>query len=72
MAPGRFTAHELGAIIARVLGRPIEVREIDAGAYLKAWAGDADPWLLGRSPTTFEAYVRAQQELFTRTGDPLR
>jgi hypothetical protein len=37
-APGRYTAHELGAIIARVLGRPIEVREIDADTYLKAWA----------------------------------
>lgn len=99
-APGRYTAHELGAIISRVLGRPIEVREIDAGTYLKAWVGDADPqqlthqlavlrgitarysshdfvgnpnvltWLLGRSPTTFEAYVRRQQEPFLRKGDP--
>jgi uncharacterized protein YbjT (DUF2867 family) len=99
-APGRYTAHELGAIISRVLGRPIEVREIDADTYLKAWVGDADPqqlthqlgvlrgitarysshnfvgnpnvltWLLGRSPTTFEAYVRKQQESFLRKGDP--
>jgi uncharacterized protein YbjT (DUF2867 family) len=97
-APGRYTAHELGAIIARVLGRPIEVREIDADTYLKAWVGDADPqqlshqlsvlrgitarysshdfvgnpnvltWLLGRPPTSFEAYVRRQQELFLRKG----
>ena len=42
-APGRFTAHDLGAIIARVLGRPIEVRQIDADTYLRAWFGDADP-----------------------------
>lgn len=42
-APGRYTAHELGAIIAGVLSRPIEVREIDADTYLRAWAGDADP-----------------------------
>jgi uncharacterized protein YbjT (DUF2867 family) len=42
-APGRYTAHELGAIIARVLCRPIEVREIDADTYLRAWVGDADP-----------------------------
>jgi uncharacterized protein YbjT (DUF2867 family) len=42
-APGRYTAHELGAIISRVLGRPIEVREIDADTYLRAWVGDADP-----------------------------
>ena len=26
-----------------VLSRPIEVREIDADTYLRAWAGDADP-----------------------------
>lgn len=98
-APGRYTAHELGAIIARVLGRPIEVREIDADTYLKAWVGDKDPrqlthqlsvlrgitarysshdfvgnpnvltWLLRRPPTTFEAYVRRQQESFLRKGD---
>jgi len=43
VGPGRFTAHELGAIIAGVLGREIEVREIDADAYLTAWFGDADP-----------------------------
>src|SRR6202034_4754435 len=43
VAPGRYTAHELGAIIANVLGRPIEVRQIDADTYLRAWFGDADP-----------------------------
>jgi uncharacterized protein YbjT (DUF2867 family) len=42
-APGRYTAHELGDIISRVLGRPIAVREIDADSYLKAWVGDTDP-----------------------------
>jgi len=41
--PGRYTAHELGEIISRVLGRQIEVREIDADTYLRAWTGDADP-----------------------------
>jgi hypothetical protein len=90
VAPGRYTAHDLGDIISRVLGRPIEVREIDADTYLKAWVWDTDPqqlthqisvlraitsrysshdfvgnpnvltWLLGRPPTTFEAYVRNQ------------
>jgi uncharacterized protein YbjT (DUF2867 family) len=43
VGPGRFTAHELGAIIGRVLGRPIDVRQIDADTYLRAWVGDADP-----------------------------
>jgi uncharacterized protein YbjT (DUF2867 family) len=98
VAPGRYTAHELGDIISRVLGRQIAVREIDAGTYLKTWVGDADPrqvthqvrvlraitarysshdfvgnpnvltWLLGRSPTTFEAYVRNQHDAFLRNG----
>ena len=43
VGPGRYTAHELGAIIADVLGRSIEVREIDADTYLAAWVGDGDP-----------------------------
>jgi uncharacterized protein YbjT (DUF2867 family) len=43
VASGRDTAHDLGDIISRVLGRPIEVREIDADTYLKAWVGDTDP-----------------------------
>lgn len=93
---GRYTAHDLGDIIARVLGRPIEVREIDADTYLRAWVGDADPrevthqirvlraltarysshdfvgnpnvltWLLGRPPTTFEAFVRREHAAYTR------
>lgn len=98
-APGRYTAYELGAIISRVLGRQIAVREIDADTYLKAWVGDADPrqvthevsvlraisarysshdfvgnpnvltWLLGRPPTTFEAYVRSQYDAFLQKAD---
>jgi uncharacterized protein YbjT (DUF2867 family) len=43
VSPGRYTAHELGDIISRVLNRPIEVREIDTDTYLKNWFGDADP-----------------------------
>lgn len=42
-APGRYTGHELGGIISRVLGRPIAVREIDADTYLRALVGDSDP-----------------------------
>ncbi|WP_375429552.1 SDR family oxidoreductase [uncultured Sphingomonas sp.] len=42
-APGRHTAHELGAIISRVLARPIAVEEIDADTYLKAFFGDVGP-----------------------------
>lgn len=43
VAPGRYTAHDLGAIIERVVARPIAVREIDADSYLRAWVGDRDP-----------------------------
>jgi uncharacterized protein YbjT (DUF2867 family) len=43
VGPGRYTAHDLGTIIASVLGRPIEVRQIDADTYLRVWFGDADP-----------------------------
>jgi len=30
---GRYTAHDLGDILSRVVGRPIDVREIDADAF---------------------------------------
>jgi uncharacterized protein YbjT (DUF2867 family) len=41
--PGRHTAHDLGGIIAGVLDRPIEVRQLDTDTYLKSWFGEADP-----------------------------
>lgn len=43
VAPGRYAASELGAIIARVLDRDIAVAQIDADTYAKAWLGDRDP-----------------------------
>jgi len=43
VGPGRYTAHELGDIVERVLGQPIEVRRINADEYLRAWAGGGDP-----------------------------
>lgn len=43
VGPGRHTGHEIGAIVARVVGRPIAVEEIDGDTYLKAWFGDVDP-----------------------------
>ncbi|MDQ2848251.1 MAG: NmrA family NAD(P)-binding protein [Actinomycetota bacterium] len=42
VAPGRYTAVELGAIISKVLDRDIAVKEIDADTYAKAWLGDRD------------------------------
>jgi uncharacterized protein YbjT (DUF2867 family) len=94
-SPGRYTAYDLGAIISTVLGKPIEVREIDADAFAAITLGpDAatsrhyelrlmraisarysshdfvgNPnvltWLLGRTPTTFEDFVRAQYAAHT-------
>ena len=42
VAPGRFTAYELGEIIARVIGHPVDVHQIDAETYARAWLGDRD------------------------------
>ncbi len=42
VGPGRYTAHELGEILSRVLGRCIAVERIAADAYLKAWVGEGD------------------------------
>lgn len=43
VAPGRYTAHELGEIIGRVTGQPMQVSRIDADTYATAWLGDRDP-----------------------------
>ncbi len=37
VAPGRYTAHDLGAIISRVLGKPVPVETIDPETYLKSF-----------------------------------
>ena len=42
VSPGRYTAHDLGDIISRVMGCRIPVEEIDAETYLNALFGDAD------------------------------
>lgn len=43
VAPGRWTAGELAATIADVIGRPVRTREIDAETYARAWLGERDP-----------------------------
>lgn len=43
VAPGRYTASDLGAIIGRVMERDVAVSQIDADTYAKAWLGDRDP-----------------------------
>lgn len=89
-SPGRYTAHELAAIIGALLGRPVEAREIDADTFAERVLDETDPssrayklramraisaryssndfvgnpnvltWLLGRTPTTFEEWARAE------------
>ncbi|WP_313802467.1 SDR family oxidoreductase [Sphingobium sp.] len=39
---GRFTGHDMGAILTQVAGRPIAVEEIGADDYLTALFGDGD------------------------------
>jgi uncharacterized protein YbjT (DUF2867 family) len=43
VGPGRYAADDLRAIIERVTGRPIGMRQIDADEYASAWLGDRDP-----------------------------
>ncbi len=80
-----------------MLGRSIDVREIDADTYAQAWLGDRDPadaphqlavlrsisarysahdfignpnvltWLLGREPTSYEAFVTREWTTFSTT-----
>lgn len=89
-SPGRFTAHDLGAIISTVTNLPIDVREIDVDIFAARVLAGAEPgsmtyelramraisaryssndfvgnpnvltWLLGRTPTTVEEWVRAE------------
>ena len=39
---GRYTAHDMGEIIAKVFGKPIRVEQIGSDAYLKGLFGDQD------------------------------
>jgi uncharacterized protein YbjT (DUF2867 family) len=39
---GRYTAHDIGEVLSRVLGRPVPVQEISADSYLTALFGNVD------------------------------
>lgn len=43
VGPGRHTAREMGEIIAKVTGRPVQVEQIGPDAYFKGLFGDRDP-----------------------------
>jgi uncharacterized protein YbjT (DUF2867 family) len=94
VGPGRFTAHDIGQVLSRVLGREIRVERIDMASFIRARFGNGDPvtfahqarvsdsiekryshhdfvgnpnvlsWLLGRSPTGFEDFVRKEYAAF--------
>ena len=93
-APGRFTAHDIGWTLSRVVGREVRVLEIDMASFARTRFPDEDPavrdyrlraseaigarysrhdflgspnvltWLLGRPPTTFEAFARREYARF--------
>ncbi|HVR91566.1 MAG TPA: NmrA family NAD(P)-binding protein [Novosphingobium sp.] len=42
VSPGRYTAHDLGRIIADVTGKPIAVEKIDCDTFLSQVLGDAE------------------------------
>jgi uncharacterized protein YbjT (DUF2867 family) len=97
-APGRYTAHDIAAVIADVVGSPIVAREIDAGTFAARVLAGADPatmsyelramraiserysghdfvgnpnvltWLLGRTPATVEAWVRAEYAAYVNSA----
>ena len=46
VGPGRFTAHDIGRVLSKVLGREIALEEIDSQAFVRARFGDADPGVL--------------------------
>lgn len=69
VAPGRYTAHDLGAIIGRVLERPIDVREIDADTYLGAWLHGRDPALFPHEARVMRA-ITARYSAHDFVGNP--
>ena len=100
-SPGRFTAYDLGAVIAAVVNRPIDVREIDVDTFAARVLAGGDPgsmtyelramraisaryssndfvgnpnvltWLLGRTPTTVEDWVRAEWAAYSGSAETL-
>ena len=46
VGPGRFTAHDIGRVLAKVLGREIGVEQMDTEAFVRARFGDGDPGVL--------------------------
>jgi len=93
VGPGHFTAHDIGEVLSRVVGRAVAVERIDMAAFVRGRFGDRDPatfqhvarvsqsietrysahdflgnpnvlgWLLGRSPATFEDFVRKEYKV---------
>ncbi|MCB2013391.1 MAG: NmrA family NAD(P)-binding protein [Sphingobium sp.] len=43
VAPGRYNAHDLGAIISKAVGRPVPVEQVHADTFLREMFGDVTP-----------------------------
>lgn len=67
--PGRYTAHDMAAAIAVVLGRPVAIREVDAETYLAGLFGHRD---LGEIPyeVSVARSLRARYSSHDFIGNP--
>ena len=68
-APGRFTAHDLAAIIADVLQRPVEALEIDADAFAGRVVTESDPEVAGYKTRAIRA-ISARYSSDDFVGNP--
>ena len=69
VGPGRYTAHDMVAVMSRVLGRSIGVREVDAETYLAGLFGQRD---LNEIPheTSVARSLRARYSSHDFIGNP--
>ena len=98
--PGHFTAFDIGRVLARVMGRDIQVEHMDTETCVRARFGGSDPetltyqvtaaraisarysshdfvgnsdvltWLLGHTPTGFEAFAQRKYAAFLNARQP--
>ncbi len=69
VGPGRFTAYEIGEVLARVLGRDVGVEQMDTEAFVRARFGDGDPAVLDYQLKVIGA-ITAHYSLHDFLGNP--
>ena len=69
VGPGRYTAHDMGAVLSEVLERPIAVREVDAETYLAGLFGQRDPSEIPHEVSVARS-LRARYSSHDFTGNP--